>query len=70
MRNGRAARAEPRTHVGSHAGGSVGLATAGMTGNGSTHATVGVGVDQMPLNLPSRKGEALGIWRLRDSRTI
>lgn len=61
MRNGRAARAEPRAHAGSHAG---------MTGNGSTHATVGVGVDQMPLNLPSRKGEALGIWRLGDSRTI
>lgn len=71
MRNGGAGRADLTPHAGRCAGGSLGLATAVMTDNGSSQATMGTEEDyQAPLTLSSRKGESWGIWKVGDPGTI
>lgn len=70
-RNGSAGRADLTLHGGSCAGGSLGLATAVMTDNGSRQATMGAEEDyQASLSLSSRKGESWGIWKVGDPGTI
>lgn len=63
-RNGSTGRAERRMHT--HAGGNLRLATAVLTNNGSTHATMGIEDDQVPVTLSSRRGfRNLETWRLK-----